>query len=51
MLLYDLFQNKKYVQDVLKAFFKASVFTKLNKCQFNIRCILFIGFVNMDKSI
>ena len=51
MFLYDLSHYKKHVKEVLKVFFKASLYAKLSKCLFNVRHISFPGFILTDNGI
>ncbi len=44
-------QNKKHVRQVLKAFLKGGLYSKLSKYLFNITRIFFLGFILTDEGV
>ncbi len=47
----NLSQHEKHVREVLKAPFKAGLYTKLSKCIFSVTHIPFLGFILIDKGV
>ena len=51
MFLCNLSHHEKHIQEVLKAFFKISLYAKLSKCLFSVSRILFLDFIFTDKGV